>query len=79
MAKYVFIGAIVVGAAVLISNGCGGVKDRVGVVADKALKQIDDMIGDLDIQRKKVERQYNDVQKATQQVSEQFVLSLIHI
>ena len=65
MAKYVFIGAILVGAAVLISNnGCGAVQDRVGVVADKALKEIDKMIGDLDIQRKKVERQY---------------LSLIHI
>ena len=73
MAKYVFIGAIVVGAAVLISNGCGGVKDRVGVVADKALKQIDDMIGDLDVQRKKVERQYKEVQKATLQVSENHV------
>ena len=74
MAKYIFIGAILVGAAVLISNnGCGAVQDRVGVVADKVLKEIDKMIDDLDIQRKKVERQYNDVQKATQQVSEQFV------
>ena len=74
MAKYVFIGAILVGAAVLISNnGCGAVQDRVGVVADKALKEIDKMIGDLDVQRKKVERQYKEVQKATLQVSENHV------
>ena len=73
MAKYVFIGAILVGAAVLISNGCGGVKDRVGVVADKALKQIDDMIGGLDIKRKEVERKHNEVQKATAQVGEHYV------
>lgn len=73
MAKYAFIGAIVLGAAILISNGCGGVSDRVSVVADKALKEIDKLIGDLDVQRKKVERQYNEVQEATRNVGEEHV------
>ena len=72
MVKYVFIGAIV-GAAVLISNGCGAVQDRVGVVADKALKEIDKLIGDLDIQRKTVERKLNEVSEATRKVGEEHV------
>ena len=56
MAKYAFIGVVVILAAVLISNsgGCGGVSDRVGVVADRALKEIDNLIGDLAVQRKTV-------------------------
>ncbi len=74
MAKYAFIGAIVLGAAILISNnGCGGVQDRVGVVADKALKEIDKLIGNLDVQRKKVERQYKSVEQATRKVGEEHV------
>ncbi|MDB2686583.1 hypothetical protein N9Y42_05180 [Mariniblastus sp.] len=75
MAKYAFIGVVVILAAVLISNsgGCGGVSDRVGVVADKALKEIDNLIGSLDIQRKKVERKLDDVREATKKVNEDYI------
>jgi len=75
MAKYAFIGVALILGAVLISNvgGCGGVQDRVGVVADKALKEIDKLIGSLDIQRKTVERKLNDVQVATRKVGEEHV------
>ena len=75
MAKYAFIGVALILGAVLISNsgGCGGVSDRVGVVADKALKEIDKLIGNLDIQRKTVERKLNEVQDATRKVGEEYV------
>ena len=75
MAKYVVVGVVIVLGAFVIGNmgGCGGVQDRVGVVADKALKEIDKLIGNLDIQRKKVERKFNEVQVATRNVGEQYV------
>lgn len=75
MAKYAFIGVALILGAVLVGNmgGCGGVQDRVGVVADKALKEIDKLIGSLDVQRKTVERKLNDVQVATRSVGEQHV------
>ena len=75
MAKYAIVGVVIVLAAVLISNagGCGGIGDRVGVVADKALKEIDKLIGDLDVQRKTVERKLNEVQTATRNVGEEYV------
>ena len=73
MAKYAVIGAILLGAAVIGYVGCGGVQDRVGVVADKALKEIDKLIGNLDVQRKTVERKLNEVQNATRNVGEEFV------
>ena len=70
MAKYAVIGLVLLGVAIVGYVGCGGVQDRVGVVADKALKEIDNMIGNLDIQRKKVERKLNDVQEATRKSGE---------
>jgi len=42
-------------------------------VADKALQEIDNLIGNLDVQRKTVERKYNEVQVATQKVAEERV------
>ena len=75
MAKYAVIVAVLVVGAIIIGNmgGCGGVQDRVGVVADKALKEIDKLIGNLDVQRKTVERKLNDVQVATRNVGEEYV------
>ena len=73
MAKYAFIGAVILGAAIVGYVGCGGIQDRVGVVADKALQEIDNLIGNLDVQRKTVERKFNEVQVATQKVAEERV------
>ena len=65
MTKYVVVGVLIVGVALVSYMGCDGAKARLGVAGDKALKKIDDMIGELDIRQKEVQNAFEEVKEMT--------------
>lgn len=54
--RYLVIGALVIGVAVVSYMGCNGVSDRLGVASDKAIAKIDKLLGEIDVKKKALDR-----------------------
>lgn len=63
--KYLVLAFLVVGIAIGAYVGCG---PRVGVAKDKAIEQIDKLLGPLNVAQKDVEQKYDELKKASSEV-----------
>ena len=70
MSKYVIVGFVLVAIGVATYIGCDGAKARVGVAQDKAIARIDELLGPLNVQQKKVEQAYEELEGHTAQLRE---------
>lgn len=65
MGKYILIGVLIAGVALATYIGCDGVKDRVGVAADKAVEKIDKLLGDINVKEKALTRAMGEAKAQT--------------
>jgi uncharacterized membrane protein YczE len=65
--KYLLLGLLMVGLVVGLYVGCG---PRALVAKDKVIKEIDKVLGELNVKRKKVAMAYDKVENAYQGMRE---------
>lgn len=79
MSKYLLLGLLIVGIAVGTYIGCDGAKARVGVAQDAAIKKIDDLLGPLNVQQKKVENAFTELKGATDDLRESRIKAQVQL
>ena len=65
MSKYLLLGLLVVAVAIGTYVGCDGAKARVGVAKNAALKEIDKLLGEINVKQEKVENAYDELKAAS--------------
>lgn len=79
MSKYAVIGLVLIAVAVVVYNGCDGVSDRVGVAKDKAIAEIDKLLGEINVQQKAVQRKYDEIESMMATVREKHIEAQIRV
>ena len=65
MSKYLLLGLLVVAVAIGTYVDCDGAKARVGVAKNAALKEIDKLLGEINVKQEKVENAYDELKAAS--------------
>ena len=79
MGKYIGIGVLVVGIALVSYMGCDGAKARLGVAGDKAIEKIDGLLGKINVEQKKVENAYGELKSAMATVREKRIEAEVRV
>ena len=80
MSKYAVIALLVIGVAVVVyTNGCDGVSERVGVAKDKAIEQIDKLLGEINVKQKKVQNAYDELDEMLEGIHEKRIEAQVRV
>ncbi len=71
MSKYLLLGLLIVGVAVVSYVGCDGAGARAGVAKDAIIKKLDAALGELNVKRKKIEMKQTELQDKLATLREQ--------